>query len=178
MGIRGLMAVSYWKYGENILRVRVMGLALGDTISCGGSGHRLSTFRGFRLVADNHNGELGNQRGDGADGGEERSQDGADGSEGHGNLDERVAVLVLYNDALDVALVDQGADLIDEVAAQDMNFFDYIIETHSLDYVVRCRQVPEQLNSEDREAALPVVDPRPRRVRNSTIKNAPALDCK
>src|ERR1022692_5061967 len=132
LGIRGLMAVSYWKYGENILRVRVMGLALGDTISCGGSGHRLSTFRGFRLVADNHNGELGNQRGDGADGGEERSQDGADGSEGHGNLDERVAVLVLYNDALDVALVDQGADLIDEVAAQDMNFFDYIIETHSI----------------------------------------------
>src|ERR1017187_10355948 len=85
LGIRGLMAVSYWKYGENILRVRVMGLALGDTISCGGSGHRRSTFRGFRLVADNHDGELGNQRGDGADGGEERSQDGADGSGGHGN---------------------------------------------------------------------------------------------
>jgi hypothetical protein len=54
-------------------------------------------------------------------------------------------VLVLHNDALDVALVDQGADLIDEVAAQDMNFFHNIIEIHSVDYAVTCRQVPKHL---------------------------------
>jgi hypothetical protein len=41
--------------------------------------------------------------------------------------------------------VDQGADLIDEVAAQDMNFFHNIIEIHSVDYAVTCRQVPKHL---------------------------------
>src|ERR1035441_3654067 len=97
-----------------------------------GLGHRLSACRGFRLGADNHDSELRDQGGDGADGGEERSQDGADGSDGHGNLDERVAVLVLYHDALDVALVDQVADLIDQVAGQDMNFFHNTLETHSI----------------------------------------------
>ena len=121
-----------------------MGNAPGDKISGGVSGHRLSTGWGFRLGADNDNGELGNQGGDGADGGEERGQDGTDGSEGHGNLDERVAVFVLHNDALDVALVDQGADLIDEVAAQDMNFFHNIIEIHSVGYAGTCRQVPKR----------------------------------
>jgi hypothetical protein len=121
-----------------------MGLAPGDKISGGVSGHRLSTGWGFRLGADNDNGELGNQGGDGADGSEERSQDGTDGSEGHGNLDERVAVFVLHNDALDVALVDQGADLIDEVAAQDVNFFHNIIEIHTVGYVGTCRQVPKR----------------------------------
>lgn len=113
---------------------------------CGVSGHGLPACWGLRLAADNYDGELRNQRGDRADGGEERSQDGADGSDGHGNLDERVAVLVLYHDALDVALVDQVADLIDEVAAQDMNFFNKTLETHNLDYVGAWRQVPKQLN--------------------------------
>src|ERR1017187_3061703 len=108
-----------------------------------GSGHRLSTGWGLRLGADNHDGELRNQSGDGADGGEEGSQNGADGSDGDGNLDEGVAVLVLYDDALDVALVDQGADLIDKVAAQDLNFFHNILEIHSLDYVVTRRRVPK-----------------------------------
>src|ERR1035437_7862057 len=114
---------------------------------CGVSGHGLATFRRLRLAADNHNGELRNQRGDCTDGGEERSQDGAGGSHGPGNLDERVAVFVLYHDALDVALVDQLADLIDEVAAQDMNFFNKTFETHSLDYVGTWRQVPKRVNS-------------------------------
>ena len=55
-----------------------------------GSGHRLSACWGLRLGADNHDGELRDQGGDGADGGEERSQNGADGSHGHGNLDEQI----------------------------------------------------------------------------------------
>src|ERR1022692_1871381 len=99
---------------------------------CGVSGHGLSACWRLRPGADDHNGELRHQRGDGADGGEERSQDGTDGSDGHGNLDERVAVLVLYHDALDIALVDQVADLIDQVAGQDMNFFHNTFETHSI----------------------------------------------
>jgi hypothetical protein len=66
----------------------------------------------------------------------------ADGSDGHGNFDERVAVLVLDNDALDVALVDQVADPIDEVASQDMNFFNKTLKAHSLDYVGGRRQGP------------------------------------
>jgi hypothetical protein len=76
----------------------------------------------------------------------------ATSGDAHGNLDKRVAVLVLHYDALDVAFVDQGADLIDEVAAQDMYFFHNIIEIHTLDYVVACRQVPKQLHSEDKGA--------------------------
>jgi hypothetical protein len=120
---------------------------VGGSVSpgvCGGSGHGRAASGGLRLAADNHNGELRNQRGDCADGGQERSQDGADGSDGHGNLDERVPVLVLYHDALDVALVDQVADLIDEVAAQDLYFFDKTFETHILNYVGSWRQVPWQ----------------------------------
>src|ERR1039457_5912862 len=47
-------------------------------------------------------------------------------------------------------------------------------EIHTVDYVVTYGQVPRQLNSEDREAAFPVVDARaPHRVRNSTIKSTP-----
>ena len=69
------------------------------------------------------------QRGDRADRGKQRSQDRADSGYGHRNFDECVAVLVLYDDALDVALVDQFADLIHQVAAQDMNFFDDILES-------------------------------------------------
>lgn len=60
--------------------------------------------------------KLRDQRGDRADGREERSQDGAVGSHSHGDLDKRVAVLIPDNDALDVALVDQVANLIDECA--------------------------------------------------------------
>jgi hypothetical protein len=103
---------------------------------------RLSRFGpaalwGLWFASDNHDGELCNQRGNCPDGGEQRGQDGADRSNGHGNFDERVAVLVLYNDALNVALVDQFADFIDEVPAQDMNFFNKILETHNVDYVGR-----------------------------------------
>ena len=141
---RGRFTVSFFEKQIELARGGV-GIQLLVPWVCGASGHRLSTCWGLRLGADDHNGELRNQCGDGADGGEERSQDGTDGSEGHGNLDERVAVLVLHHDALDVALVDQGADLIDEVAAQDMNFFHNIIEIHSVDYVVTCRQVPKHL---------------------------------
>lgn len=95
----------------------------------------LAAFWGLRLTADNHDGELRNQRRDCADGGEERSQDGADGSHGNGNLDECVAVFILYHNALDVALMDQLADLVDEVAAHDVNFFNKALETYSLVYV-------------------------------------------
>ena len=61
----------------------------------------------------------------------EWSEDSADGSDGHGNLDECFGVLILYYDALDVAFMDQVADLIDEIAAQDLNFFSNILETQS-----------------------------------------------
>src|ERR1017187_6526951 len=107
-------------------------------------GHGWAAFWWLWLAADNHDSELRNQRGDCANGGEERSQDGAAPSNGHGNLDERVAVLVLHDDALDVALVDQVADLINEVAAQDLNFFNNILETHGLEYVGAQRQVPKR----------------------------------
>jgi len=63
----------------------------------------------------------------------------ANRSDGHGNLDERVAMLVLYHDAPDVSLVDQVADRIDEVAAQDMNFFHKALDAHSKEYVGACR---------------------------------------
>jgi hypothetical protein len=72
---------------------------------------------------EDHNGELRHQGRNCPDGCEERSQDRTDGGDRHGNLDKRVAVLVLYDDALDVAFVDQFANFIDEVAANNMNFF-------------------------------------------------------
>src|ERR1035441_5579858 len=156
---RGRFTVSFFEKQIELARGGV-GIQLLVPWVCGGSGHRLSTCWGLRLGADDPDGGLRKQCSDGADGGEERSHNGTDGSDGYGNLDEGVAVLVLHNDALDVAFVDQGADLIDEVAAQDMNFFHNIIEIHSVDYVVTYGQVPRQLNSEYREAALPVVDPR------------------
>ena len=110
-------------------------MATSNQASAGGSRHGLAAFRRLRLAADHHDGELGNQRGDRSDSGKERSQNGADGCDSHRNLHERVAVLVLYHGALYVALVDQVADLIDEVAAQDMNFFHKTFETHTPDYV-------------------------------------------
>lgn len=58
-------------------------------------------------------------------------KDSADGSDGHGNLDECFGVLILYYDALDVAFMDQVADLIDEIAAQELNFFCKILETRA-----------------------------------------------
>jgi hypothetical protein len=83
------------------------------------SGCGLATLplRGPRLAVDKNNGELCNQRGDCPNGGENRSQDYPDRSHRHRNFEERVAVIVLYNDALDVALVDQFVDLADEVSA-------------------------------------------------------------
>jgi hypothetical protein len=48
-------------------------------------------------------------------------------------------MLVLYHDAPDVSLVDQVADRIDEVAAQDMNFFHKALDAHSKEYVGACR---------------------------------------
>ena len=94
------------------------------------------------LATDNNNGELGNHRGNCPYGGEQRGQDGPDRGDRHRNLNERVAVLVLYNDPLNVALVDQLPDLIDQIAAQDVNFFNNILELHNLDYVVSRSQVP------------------------------------
>jgi hypothetical protein len=38
--------------------------------------------------------------------------------------------------------VDQLAHLLDEVAAQDLNFFDKTLESHTLDYVATPHQVP------------------------------------
>ncbi len=105
--------------------------------ACRTSGRGLAVLRRtWRLVADNHNGELRDKCGDCADGGEQWSQDNANGGDGHGNLHKRVAVLILHNDALDVAFVDQVANLIDQVAAQHLNLFNEIIEAHIVDTLI------------------------------------------
>ena len=51
-------------------------------------------------------------------------------------------MLVLHDDPLDVAFVDQLADLLDEVAAPHLNFFNKSLEIHILDYACGRRQVP------------------------------------
>jgi len=123
---------------------------------CGASGRGLAVVRRrCRLAADNHNGELRGKCGDCADGGEQWSQDNANGGDGHRNLHERVAVLVLHNDALDVAFVDQVANLIDQVAAQHLNLFNEIIEAHIVDYVGCPAQVPKKArNFRDGDAQI------------------------
>ena len=106
------------------------------------SRHGRGASRRLRLAADNHDSELGDQGGDCAQSSQKRSHDGANGSDGHRDLDERVAMLVLDHDALDVALMDQVANLSDEVAADDMNFFHKTLEVHSLEYVDSPSRVP------------------------------------
>ena len=72
---------------------------------------------GVLAAADNHNRELRNHCRKGSKGGEDRSQDHADGSDSHGNFEKCVSVLVFNDDPLDVPFVDQLANLIHQVAA-------------------------------------------------------------
>ena len=94
------------------------------------------------LATDNNNGELGNHRGNCPDGGEKRGQDSPDRRDRHRNLNKCVPVLVLYNDPLNVALVDQFANFFDEVAALHLYFFDDTLKVHILEYVSTRMEVP------------------------------------
>ena len=118
-------------------RVPITSDRTGNSRWVGVSGRGLAVLRRrCRLAADNHNGELCDKCGDCADGGEQWSDDNANGGYGHGNLHKRVAMLVLHNDALDVTLVDQLANLVNQVAAQHLNLFNEIIEAHIVDTLV------------------------------------------
>ena len=102
----------------------------------------MATSWDLRLAADNHDGELRNQRGDCTDGGKERSQDGADGSDGHGDFDERVAMLVRTTMRCTLPSWTKPRTPKEKVAAQYMNLFNKTLATYSLDYVGSWRQVP------------------------------------
>jgi hypothetical protein len=117
---------------------------MGTPAYRGASGRGLAILRrSCRLAADNHNGELCDKCGDCADGGEQWSHDNANGGYGDGNLHKRVAMLVLHNDALDVTLVDQVANLINQVAAQHLNLFNEIIEAHIVDTLAAQGRFPK-----------------------------------
>ncbi len=90
---------------------------MGRLAFCLASGRGRTAFRRLRFAASNHDGELRDQRGDCTEGREQRSDDDAHSSDGHRNLDESIAMLVLDYDALDIAFMDQVANLIDQVAA-------------------------------------------------------------
>ncbi len=99
-------------------------------------------FRWLWLVANDNDVELGDECGDCSDGGKKWSHDDADSSNSHRNLDECVAMLVLHNDPLNIAFMDQVSDFVHEVAPKDLNLFSKIIEAHSFIYVGRGSKVP------------------------------------
>ena len=80
-----------------------------------------------RFLTHDHDGEARHERGDGSDGGEHGGEDGANGRDCYGNLDEGVTLLVFYDNALDVSFVNESADLIHQVAPEYLDLFDKVL---------------------------------------------------
>src|SRR5690349_19603811 len=72
--------------------------------------------------------EFGDEGRDGADGGQHRGENNADGGDGQGDLHEGVAMLILDDDAADVAFVDELANLVAELVGLDLEFLEKAVE--------------------------------------------------
>lgn len=89
-----------------------------------------AAFRRLGLTPDHYNRELGDQCGNGSDGGQQWSQYRSNGGYRHRNLHERIPVLVFHDDSLHVSFVDQLAYLVHEITAEYMNFLNKVLELH------------------------------------------------
>lgn len=83
-----------------------------------------------RLCAHNYDAELRDQRRDRAKRRENRSGNGAYRRDSDRNFDESIAMLILNNDALHVAFVNQRPYFVDQVAAEYLDFFYEVLECH------------------------------------------------
>jgi hypothetical protein len=112
-----------------------LGLGGADTGVGGGRGGGVGR-RGGALDDDV---EMGGEGRDGTDSGEERGEDHADRRDGEGDLHEGVAVLVLDDDAADVAFMDELADLGSELVSLDLKLLEKMAERVHVGSVTRLR---------------------------------------
>jgi hypothetical protein len=95
----------------------------------------------FLFFLFNNDRPVRKQRGDGANSRQLRGNDGADHSNGERYIDQRFPVIILNNDAPDIALPDQFLDLRKDLFTIHSKFFSHFLSHIFINHYIRTETI-------------------------------------